>query len=55
MVSLVADLAAELGCRRPTALAEQLVTLADGGGDPPGQRPAGHGLTGPNRPSYGGR
>ncbi|MCP9210511.1 hypothetical protein [Streptomyces cucumeris] len=30
MVRLVADLVAELGCRQPTVLAEQLVTLADG-------------------------
>lgn len=30
MVRLVADLVAELGCREPTVLAEQLVTLADG-------------------------
>lgn len=30
MAHLVADLVAELGCRQPTALAEQLVTLADG-------------------------
>lgn len=30
MVRLVADLVAELGCREPAALAEQLVTLADG-------------------------
>ncbi|MCY0961369.1 hypothetical protein [Streptomyces sp. H27-H5] len=30
MVRLVANLVAELGCRRPTVLAEQLVTLADG-------------------------
>ena len=30
MVRLVAELAAELGCRDPSALAEQLVTLADG-------------------------
>ncbi|MFD5936594.1 MULTISPECIES: TetR/AcrR family transcriptional regulator [unclassified Streptomyces] len=30
MVRLVADLVAELGCREPAVLAEQLVTLADG-------------------------
>ncbi|MEU4049251.1 helix-turn-helix domain-containing protein [Streptomyces olivaceus] len=30
MVRLVAELVAELGCREPAALAEQLVTLADG-------------------------
>ncbi|WP_405502172.1 helix-turn-helix domain-containing protein [Streptomyces anulatus] len=30
MVRLVADLVAEMGCLRPTDLAEQLVTLADG-------------------------
>ncbi|MFC9427687.1 TetR/AcrR family transcriptional regulator [Streptomyces sp. NPDC056987] len=30
MVRLVADLVAELGCREPSVLAEQLVTLADG-------------------------
>lgn len=30
MVRLVANLVAALGCRRPTVLAEQLVTLADG-------------------------
>ncbi|WP_447037219.1 TetR/AcrR family transcriptional regulator [Streptomyces sp. DSM 118878] len=30
MVQLVTDLVAELGCGEPTALAEQLVTLADG-------------------------
>lgn len=30
MVRLVAGLAAEMGCREPSALAEQLVTLADG-------------------------
>lgn len=30
MVRLVADLVAELGCREPAELAEQLVTLADG-------------------------
>jgi AcrR family transcriptional regulator len=30
MVQLVTDLVAELGCRDPAALAEQLVTLADG-------------------------
>ncbi|MGW1996370.1 TetR/AcrR family transcriptional regulator [Embleya sp. NPDC001921] len=30
MVQLVTDLVAELGCREPVALAEQLVTLADG-------------------------
>ncbi|GGN49342.1 hypothetical protein GCM10012285_37370 [Streptomyces kronopolitis] len=30
MVRLVANLVAELGCRQPTVLAEQLVTLADG-------------------------
>ncbi|MEU6481034.1 TetR family transcriptional regulator [Streptomyces sp. NPDC047017] len=30
MVRLVADLVAELGCREPSTLAEQLVTLADG-------------------------
>lgn len=30
MVRLVANLVTELGCRRPTVLAEQLVTLADG-------------------------
>ncbi|NGO71011.1 TetR/AcrR family transcriptional regulator [Streptomyces boncukensis] len=30
MVRLVANLAAELGCRQPAFLAEQLVTLADG-------------------------
>lgn len=30
MVRLVAELAAELGCREPAVLAEQLVTLADG-------------------------
>ncbi|MFE7313483.1 TetR/AcrR family transcriptional regulator [Streptomyces sp. NPDC057555] len=30
MVRLVADLVTELGCRQPAALAEQLVTLADG-------------------------
>ncbi|MFC8127498.1 TetR/AcrR family transcriptional regulator [Streptomyces sp. NPDC057302] len=30
MAQLVTDLVAELGCREPAALAEQLVTLADG-------------------------
>ncbi|MEU4032287.1 helix-turn-helix domain-containing protein [Streptomyces anulatus] len=30
MVRLVADLVADMGCRRPAVLAEQLVTLADG-------------------------
>ncbi|MFI8437895.1 helix-turn-helix domain-containing protein [Streptomyces sp. NPDC079020] len=30
MVRLVAELVAELGCREPAVLAEQLVTLADG-------------------------
>ncbi|MGW6318110.1 TetR/AcrR family transcriptional regulator [Streptomyces sp. NPDC055099] len=30
MVGLVADLVTELGCREPSTLAEQLVTLADG-------------------------
>ncbi|MEU8704590.1 TetR family transcriptional regulator [Streptomyces sp. NPDC048565] len=30
MVRLVAELVAELGCREPSVLAEQLVTLADG-------------------------
>lgn len=30
MVRLVANLVAEMGCHRPAALAEQLVTLADG-------------------------
>lgn len=30
MVRLVTDLVAELGCREPAVLAEQLVTLADG-------------------------
>ncbi|MER7805068.1 helix-turn-helix domain-containing protein [Streptomyces parvulus] len=30
MVRLVADLVTELGCREPSILAEQLVTLADG-------------------------
>ncbi|MEW1654187.1 TetR family transcriptional regulator [Streptomyces sp. NPDC093707] len=30
MVRLVADLVTEMGCRQPAALAEQLVTLADG-------------------------
>ncbi|MFF0345170.1 hypothetical protein [Kribbella sp. NPDC004875] len=30
MVRLVTDLVAELGCREPALLAEQLVTLADG-------------------------
>ncbi|MYS86609.1 TetR/AcrR family transcriptional regulator [Embleya scabrispora] len=30
MVRLVTDLVTELGCREPVALAEQLVTLADG-------------------------
>ncbi|MDA2803446.1 TetR/AcrR family transcriptional regulator [Nocardiopsis suaedae] len=30
MVRLVTDLVTELGCREPAALAEQLVTLADG-------------------------
>lgn len=30
MVRLVTDLVAELGCREPATLAEQLVTLADG-------------------------
>ncbi|MEU3370337.1 TetR family transcriptional regulator [Streptomyces sp. NPDC006660] len=30
MVRLVADLVKELGCREPSVLAEQLVTLADG-------------------------
>ncbi|WP_455710839.1 hypothetical protein [Streptomyces mutabilis] len=30
MVRLVAELVSELGCREPSVLAEQLVTLADG-------------------------
>ncbi|WP_240979957.1 hypothetical protein [Streptomyces sp. HNM0574] len=30
MLRLVTDLVTELGCREPAALAEQLVTLADG-------------------------